>query len=197
MPVVFDASAKFKNEKSLNKVLDPRPCLLPILFNILLRFWTGNIGLIADIKQAFLQIEVAPEHRDFLRFMWFDDVFKNYPELINLRFTQMLFGLTCSPFLLNRTVKSHLLSYTKFAIIKEFLLKLLHNLYVDDSVSSFDKLNDCRKFYEVSKSCLAYTGFDLLKWKSNDSCFENYINSITGINFTYSINLDNPSLITK
>ena len=76
MPVVFDASAKFKSEKSLNKVLDPRPCLLPILFNILLRFWTGNIGLIADIKQAFLQIEVTPEHRDFLWFMWFDDVFK-------------------------------------------------------------------------------------------------------------------------
>ena len=36
--VVFDASAKFKNQKSLNNVLDRGPCLLPLLFNILLRF---------------------------------------------------------------------------------------------------------------------------------------------------------------
>ena len=91
--IVFDASAKFKNEKFLNDVLDPGQCLLPLLFNILLRFWTGKIGLIADIKQAFLQIEVAPEHRNFLRFMWFDDVFKIHSELISLRFTRVLFGL--------------------------------------------------------------------------------------------------------
>ena len=102
MRIVFDASAKFKNEKSLKDVLDPGPCLLPLLFNISLRFRTGKIGLIADIKQAFLQIEVAPEHRDFLRFMWFDDVFKSHPELISLRFTRVLFGLTCSPFFVKR-----------------------------------------------------------------------------------------------
>ena len=106
--------------------------MLPLLFNILLRFWTGKIGLIADIKQAFLQIEVAPEHRNFLRFMWFDDVFKIHSELISLRFTRVLFGLTCSPFLLNGTIKSNLLKYTQFADIKKFVEKLLHNLYVDD-----------------------------------------------------------------
>ena len=67
--IVFDVSAKFKNEKSLNDVLVPGPCLLLLLFNILFRFRTGKIRLTADIKQAFLQIEVTPEHRDFLRFM--------------------------------------------------------------------------------------------------------------------------------
>ena len=60
---------------------------------------------------------MASEHRDFLRFIWFDDVFKSHPELISLRFTRVLFGLTCSPFLLNRTVKSHLLKYTQFTDI--------------------------------------------------------------------------------
>ena len=89
MRIVFDASAKFRNEKSLNDALVPGPYLLPLLLNILLSFWTRKIGLIADIKQAFLQIEVAPELRDFLRFMWFDDIFKSYPELISLRFTRV------------------------------------------------------------------------------------------------------------
>ena len=137
MRIVFDALAKFKDKKSLNKVLDPKPCLLLLLFNILLRFRTGKIGLIADIKQSFLQIEVAPEHRYFLRFMWFDDIFiKSYLELISLHFTRVLFGLTCSPFLLNGTVKSHLLKYTQFTDISEFVEKLLHNLYVDDSITA-------------------------------------------------------------
>ena len=160
---VFDTPAKFKNEKSLNDVLDPGPCLLPLLFNILLRFRTGKIGLIADIKQAFLQIEVAPQHRDFLRFMCFDDVFKSHPVLTSLRFTRVLFEMTW-PFLLNWAIKSHLLKYTQFTDIKKFVEKLLHNLYVDDSINSFDKLNDCLKFYSF-EIILADAGFDLRKWK--------------------------------
>ena len=107
----------------------------------------------------------------------------------------MIFGLTCSPFLLNETIKSHLVKYTQLTDIKKFVEKLLHNLYVDDSVRSFDKLNDCLKFYKVSKSCLTDAGLYLRKWKSNDSRFENYINSITCANSTDDVSLDNPSLI--
>ena len=104
---------------------------------------------------------MAPELRDFLWFMWFIDVFKSHSELISLRFTRVLFGLTCRPFLLNGTIKSDLLKYTQFTDIKKFIEKLLHNLYVDDSVNRFDKLNDCIKFYKVPKSCLTDAGFDL------------------------------------
>ena len=32
------------------------------------RFRTGKIGFIGDIKQAFLQVEIAEKHRDFARF---------------------------------------------------------------------------------------------------------------------------------
>ena len=87
--MVFDDSAKFKNEKSLNYTLDAEPYLLLLLFNLLLRFRTGKIGPIADIKQAFLQIDVAPEYRDFMWFMWFDAAFKSHPELISLHFTRL------------------------------------------------------------------------------------------------------------
>ena len=69
--IVFDGSAKMRNEPSLNDKLKRGPCLLPYLFDILLRFWTGKIGLVGDIKEAFLQIEIAEEHRDFVRFLWF------------------------------------------------------------------------------------------------------------------------------
>ena len=116
---------------------------------------------------------------------------------INLRVRRVLFELTCSPFLLNGTVKSYLQKYTQFTDIKKFAEKLLHNLYVDDSVNTFGKWNDCLEFYKVSKSCLADAGFDLRKRKSNDFLFENYINSLTCVNSTNSVNLDNPSLIVN
>ena len=56
--VVFDASAKYKGFPSLNELLDPGPCLLPHLFDILIRFRLGKIALISDTKQAFLQIQI-------------------------------------------------------------------------------------------------------------------------------------------
>ena len=61
--IVFDASAQIsRNEPSLNDNLYTGPCLLPYVFDILLRSRIGKYALIADIKQAFLQIEVAAEH---------------------------------------------------------------------------------------------------------------------------------------
>ena len=56
--VVFDASLKLSEEPSLNDLLYAGPCLLPKLYEILLRFRRGKIALVADMKQAFLQIEV-------------------------------------------------------------------------------------------------------------------------------------------
>ena len=72
--IVFDTSAHVKNEPCLNDILDPGPSLIPLIFDILLRFSTGKISLIADMKQAFLQINISKEHRDFLRFIWFENL---------------------------------------------------------------------------------------------------------------------------
>ena len=72
--LVFDASAKYKRFPSLNELLDPGPCLLPHLFDILFRFRLGKIVLITDIKQVFLQIQIDTEHQDFLRFLWYNDI---------------------------------------------------------------------------------------------------------------------------
>ena len=70
--IVFDASAQVKNEPCLNDILEPGPSLIPLIFDILLRFCTGKIALIADMKQTFLQINTSKEHRDLLRFIWFE-----------------------------------------------------------------------------------------------------------------------------
>ena len=65
---MFDGSY-LKNELSINEFLEPGRCLLPLLYDVLLRFHLGSIGIIADIRQVVLQISVDPSHRDYLRFL--------------------------------------------------------------------------------------------------------------------------------
>ena len=83
------------------------PSLLPSVYDILLQFRSGKIGLVSDIKQAFLNIAIAEEHRHLLRFLWYENFDADDPEVIILRFTRVVFGLTSSPFLLNGTISSH------------------------------------------------------------------------------------------
>ena len=40
-------------------VLLSRPCLLPSIYDILLRFRIGIIGIVSDIQQAFVNIEIT------------------------------------------------------------------------------------------------------------------------------------------
>ena len=191
--VVYDASSQVKNEAFLNDPLESDPCLLPLLFDILLRFTTEKIGLISDIKQAFLQIEISPEHRDYLRVLWYDDVCKSNPELIILRFARVLFGLMCSPFLLNGTVKCHLQKHLQNENIAKFIERLLRNLYVNDSTNSFDEKADCIEFYNVAKSTLADAGFELRQWKSNDINLQQHLSAAKANILPENVLIDNSS----
>ena len=175
--IVFDASAKLRNELSLNDILYRGPCLLPYLYDILLRFRTGKIGLVGDIKQAFLQVEIAEEHRDFVRFLWFKDINETPRKITSLRFTRVVFGLTSSPFLLKGTIKIHVSKCLPVSHYTDVVKKLILNLYVDDSTNSFDTVETAMEFYEKSKSCLKETNFDLRKWVTNSFELKKFIDS--------------------
>ena len=91
--IVFDAAAHVDNEPSLNDVLYSGPCMLPLLHDILIRFQIGKIGIVADVQQAFLQIEIDENHRDFLRFIWFDNFLSDNPSYVLLCFASFRFNL--------------------------------------------------------------------------------------------------------
>ena len=50
-------------------------------------------------------MSVSEEDIDVLRFLWFDDVKKDYPQVIVPQFARVVFGVSSNPFLLNATVK--------------------------------------------------------------------------------------------
>ena len=62
--IVYDGSAKGKNQVSLNDCLEKGPCLLPKIFEILVRFRCYEIAVVSDIKSAFLNIRVDEKDRE-------------------------------------------------------------------------------------------------------------------------------------
>ena len=70
--VVFDASAEFKGT-SLNRHLLPGPDLTNNLTGVLSRFWKEPVAFMCDIEGMFHQVGVNKEHRNLLRFLWWED----------------------------------------------------------------------------------------------------------------------------
>ena len=70
--IAFDASSKIEGP-SLNDCLHPGLSLTALLLSVVLRFRANKIVFVADIEKAFLQISLKPEHRDFERFLWYEN----------------------------------------------------------------------------------------------------------------------------
>ena len=108
---MFDAPCA-SERSSLNNCLYCGPNFLSKIFNILLRFRSNFIAILADIKQAFLNVEISKEHRDFLRFLWYENVSsESDAKSIVCRFLRVVFGVTSSPFLLNGTIRHYFLIF--------------------------------------------------------------------------------------
>ena len=133
--IVYDASAKDPGT-SLNDCLHTGPSLNTLIFDILIRFRVYKVAIIADIEKAFLNIAISPEHRDYLRFFWVDDIRSESPNIVTLRFARLVFGLTCSPAILNAVLHQHLTQYS--TIDPSFVTKVLKSLYVDDLASGLE-----------------------------------------------------------
>ncbi|GBL77967.1 hypothetical protein AVEN_143292-1 [Araneus ventricosus] len=163
--VVFDASSHDVGEVSLNDCLHIGPNLYPDIFDLLLRFRLHPIAFTADIKQAFLQIEVNEKDRDVSRFLFTDDptdVSKS-PQIY--RFTRVLFGVNSSPFMLAATIKHHLRKYQ--GIYPETSEFLNNSIYVDDIIGGHQNTEDA---YHTSTECMHIfreAGMTLHKWQTN------------------------------
>ena len=131
--IVYDASAR-SEALSLNDCLHKGPKFNQLILDLLLQFRSYKVALTADIEKVFLMIAVENRDRDVLRFLWVDDVSKDESEIRIYQFTQVVFGVSSSPFLLNATVRFHLDSFMEFneAVVK----RLLQSTYVNDSLRS-------------------------------------------------------------
>ncbi len=112
-------------------------------------------------------ISVQESERDVLRFLWINDIHAQPPPVEIYRFGRVVFGVSCSPFLLNATLKKHIESYMEEC--PEIVNILINSLYVDDVNSGGHTVNEVLNLYEKSKSMMQSGGFNLRKWHSNSN----------------------------
>ena len=129
--IVFNASSNPNDCTSFNNCLMTGPSLTAKLHEILLLFRQGKYAVTADISKAFHRIIVHEADRKFLKFLWIN---LNTQELLTFQFTVILFGATCSPYLLQETLHTHL---SQNAEGNDFLEKF----YVDDYMNTYDDLS--------------------------------------------------------
>ncbi|GBN07379.1 hypothetical protein AVEN_182110-1 [Araneus ventricosus] len=148
---------------SLNDSLSTGPNLIEIIPTILNRFRRNYVGVTSDIEKAFLQISIREKDRDYLRFLWLrkDDL----EHVQQYRHRRVVFGLTCSPYLLAATLECHLNRVQENLSCTSEILKTA--FYVENCVTSLDSELEMRKFILESQIIMSSGNFNLRGWKSN------------------------------
>ena len=104
-------------------------------------------------------------YRDCLRFLWLKDSKNVYSDIIELRFSRVVFGAAPSPFLLNATIQVHLEKYKMKD--PEFVNSVLRSLYVDDFVGGSRSHVQVKLLQKELTDVMHEGGFNLHKWKSS------------------------------
>ncbi|XP_068225252.1 uncharacterized protein [Palaemon carinicauda] len=173
--VVYNCSAKpSKSSASLNDCLMTGPPLTEKLFDLLVRFRMNKFACIADIEKAFLQIGLQQHHRDFTRFLWLEDPFDENSRVKTYRFRSVLFGATCSPFLLQMTLQYHFQrSHSPYSGV------LLSSFYVDNFQHNADNEQQLVELYDVANVEMSKAGMYLRQWNTNSKLLKDHISKST------------------
>ena len=161
--VVHYASAK-SDCVALNDCVYTGSPLAENIFDVLLRFGINQVSFTSDVEKAFVMMGITEEDRDVLKSLWVDDIDKSSPEIVVLRSTRVVFGVSSSPFLLNATIKRHI-EHNKKAD-PEIVEKFLRSIYVHHLSSRASEVDAAHGLYLKSKLRLAEGGFNLGKFVS-------------------------------
>ncbi|VDI10329.1 Hypothetical predicted protein, partial [Mytilus galloprovincialis] len=100
-----------------------------------------KFAVTTNIKKAFLQVGLHKSDRD-----------------------SVLFGATCSPFILNATLLKHFEENPS-----PTASRITQDLFVDNVLTSFTAEDDLMQFYRDSRCLLQKGGFNLRSWNSNSN----------------------------
>ncbi|XP_056107180.1 uncharacterized protein LOC130085444 [Rhinichthys klamathensis goyatoka] len=168
--VVFDSSASHEGV-SLNDILLKGPDLNNTLLGVLLRFRREPFAITAAEQQMFYCFTVCEEHRDFLRFLWFEDNDFTKP-VTEYRMTVHVFGNSPSPAVaiygLRRAAQEGQKEHGQDA--KQFVMR---NFYVDDGLASFSTAVEAIDILKRTREMLAESSIKLHKIASNSSTVMN------------------------
>ena len=165
--IVYEGCAKTtQSKKSLNECLYKGSNMVKDLCGMIMRFRMNNVGFIADIEKAYLQLELRSNDRDVTRFLWLKDIRLPFSDhnICEKRFCRVIWGIISAAFLLGSTLKHHLDSENS-----EISMDILRNLYVDNLVSGAESTKYAIFYYRETKRIFNNASMNMCKWVSNDS----------------------------
>jgi len=138
------------------------PSLISHLCAILLCFCVHVYGFSADIEKAFLHVQLDELDRDYTRFLWLTNPQDPSSGFQPYRFKVVLFGASCSPFMLNAAIAFHLQEHPS-----PVSSNILRSLSVDNVVSGCDTEQEASQYFLESRSLMNLSRFNLCTWATN------------------------------
>lgn len=162
--IVYNASCKTSTGISLNECQHTGAKLQDDLAIILMRFRTHRVGITADIKAMYCQVNIHPDHRKYQKILW-----RASPhEPVGVyQLTRVAFGQTAAPFLAIRTMHQCADDYKDFYTDGAKAIKSA--FYVDDLLTGADKPSTTVWLTNEINTILQHGQFPLAKWCSNNS----------------------------
>ncbi|XP_065368859.1 uncharacterized protein LOC135961295 [Calliphora vicina] len=160
--VVFNASSRSSNGKSLNDLLYTGPILQTDLVTLILKWRFFQYVFNADISKMYRQILLKPEHRPFQKIV-FRSSETNQIEDFQLK--TVTFGLNCAPYLALRTILQLADDEEQRFPLGSQILR--ESMYVDDALVGTHTISDALAARDQLIGILLTAGFDLRKWTSN------------------------------
>lgn len=160
--VVFDASCKSSNGKSLNMLMHTGPRLQDDLADILLRWRLHRIAFVADVEKMYRQIWVHEDDQKFQSILW---RFSEDQPLQTYQLTTVTYGTASAPYLAIRTLQEIARNennrYPNASKIAQ------RDFYVDDVLTGADNIEEAILLQNELVQMLMGSGFKLRKWCSN------------------------------
>ncbi|XP_065190931.1 uncharacterized protein LOC135821860 [Sycon ciliatum] len=157
--MVFDAAAHYQGI-SLNDAILPGPKLQRELFDVLLRFRRNSVALVCDVKEMYLQIEIHPDDRKHLRFLW-----RTQDEVNVYQFNRLVFGLNVSPFIAHYVIQNHARQHA--VTHPRGAEAVLESTYMDDTLDSVESDEKAVELYHQLSFVWSTAGMKARKWLSN------------------------------
>lgn len=154
--VVFDASMKTSNGRSLNDLQLVGPKLQPDLFDLMLQFRAGQVAITADVKKMYRQVRIHPEQWDYQRIFWRADPEEDLKEYQLLVVT---YGLASAGYnavkAMNQCAADHVV---EFPLAAQLVRK---SFYMDDLLLSTDSVGEAMEVRSQIEGALRKGGFEL------------------------------------
>ncbi|XP_037961465.2 uncharacterized protein LOC119690459 [Plutella xylostella] len=186
--VVFDASAKGSNGRSLNETMMVGPVLQPDLRSLIISWRKHKVCVVGDIVKMYRMVKTADDFTNLQCIVWRDNPDE---DIESFKLTRVTFGTAAAPYLAVRTLNQ--LADDEGHEHPEYTAAtnaIKNCFYMDDLMTGHDDVEEAKQLCQNIKEILTKGGFIMQKWSSNEEELLKFLKEGDDTKDTIEIKLD-------